>query len=515
MTHILQAAALLLLLLPSKHDAFQIRDIRDVAVIGGGVGGLVSSTLLARTGLKVILVEKNGKCGGRMNSEERIVDQNGPNSPSSLNSLIIPVENQIQGGNKEKTSGNNDINSNVKSSNNLNNNLPQSYRFDVGPSLLLLPDVYEETFQSLGERLSDHVELLKVDPFYRCYFEEDGTFAEICSDQEKMKAIVNGIEANSYEKFTDYLRTASDFLKFGLPTVIQEKPDFTHFGAFLMACIKIFPLLSHENMLQKYFKTEKLQSMMSFQDLYIGLSPYKSPAIFSLLQALELKNGIFYPKGGFQRVAQSLENIARDSGVEIVNNCSVEGIQLTSEDVWRDAQKGGGEKRTIQSLNISIKTKQMKNVIKRKEAVIPSGEDDDENIVECIEEECSLEEECTISRFSIKAKTFITNIDAPEFENMLVRVTHSFLVQSSLSLFLLFFLSSSFPSSLSLFPVFLSSSLYFSLLHFLSSFFFPVHLSPFFFFFLLSISLVILHFLDFLDFLDFFPLFPPSLGFSV
>ena len=51
-----------------------------------------------------------------------------------------------------------------------------SYRFDTGPSLLLLPDVYKKTFALFDEDINDHVTILKVNPFYRCYFEEDNTF---------------------------------------------------------------------------------------------------------------------------------------------------------------------------------------------------------------------------------------------------------------------------------------------------------------------------------------------------
>jgi hypothetical protein len=90
-------------------------------------------------------------------------------------------------------------------------------------------------------------------------------------------------------------------------------------------------------------------------------------------------------------------------------NCALEGILLTSEDVWRDASKyDKTKKRTIQSINVAIK---MKNI----------DDDYDEEYDE--EKECSTEnEECSVARYSISAKTFVTNIDAPQFENMLVRI---------------------------------------------------------------------------------------------
>ena len=359
---------LLALLFCCGRDAFQVRDVRDIAVIGGGVGGLVSSTLLSRAGLNVLLLEKNEKCGGRMNSE------------------FIPHPTVANA----------------------------SYRFDVGPSLLLLPDVYQETFEMLGTKIEDHVELLRVEPFYRCYFEEDGTFAEISSDQNKMKDTINKIEPNAYAKFVDYLKTAGDFLRFGLPTVIQEKPDFTHFGSFIMACIKIFPLQSHENMLKQYFKSKKLQAMMSFQDLYIGLSPYQSPAIFSLLQALELERGIYYPRGGFCKVAKSLEKIAVSNGVQIINNCNLQSIHLSDVDVWKDSPKGTIDQRNLQNINVIIKSK-----IDPKSAQV--DEFSNPNSEETSVRKVGNHEEYSFSQHSIRAKRFVTNVDAPEFENKMVR----------------------------------------------------------------------------------------------
>jgi hypothetical protein len=292
---------------------------RRAVVIGGGVGGLVTSTLLAReTGWHVQLIERHERCGGRMGSEE----------------VVLPQQQQQQ--------------------------LQQEkYRFDRGPSLLLAPDVYERTFALLGEPLRDHVKLLQVAPLYRVYFEEDGTFAEISTDPAAMAAEcarVDGYEG-AYAAFAAYLRTASAFLRFGLPAVIEERPEWQHLGGFLLACLRAFPLLSHDWMLGTFFRTPKMRAMMSFQDLYIGLSPYEAPAVFSLLQALELDRGIFYPEGGFDAVARALEAIARKNGVEVHTNSSVVAIStaagaVTSVDVA--ASSGGHAATTVTQLGADV-----------------------------------------------------------------------------------------------------------------------------------------------------------------
>jgi len=249
----------------------------DVCCVGAGVGGLISSTILAMNGYQVALVEKNQNLGGRMNSEVLV----------------------------NKSTGN-------------------SYRFDVGPSLLLLPDVYRQTFELLGERLEDHIDIMEVYPFYRCYFEEDSTMIDIQPDMLEMEKKIEEIEKGGFEKLQSYMDIAHEFLRFGLPNVIEEKMDLQYALPFLIACVKAFPLQSHYNFLKTTFSSKKLRALMSFQDLYIGLSPYKASAVFSLLQALEFKNGIYYPRGGFGSVTRALETVAKKTGVQIYKNCDVQ-----------------------------------------------------------------------------------------------------------------------------------------------------------------------------------------------
>jgi phytoene desaturase (3,4-didehydrolycopene-forming) len=76
--------------------------------------------------------------------------------------------------------------------------------------------------------------------------------------------------------------------------------------------------------------------MLSFQDLYVGLSPYEAPAVFSLLQALEFDAGIYYPTGGFTRIAHALESIAIEYGVEIKTDHEVTACQSEQKKMMMD-----------------------------------------------------------------------------------------------------------------------------------------------------------------------------------
>lgn len=269
-----------------------------VAVVGAGVGGLVAAARLAQQGHDVTLLEKNHRLGGRMQSEHL-----GEYRYCMFMTQIVSLPQMTP-------------------------SYPRlSRRFDIGPSLLLLPQTYRETFRLLGHELDEHVELARVEPFYRCFFEDTMTWVDITNNEGIMKAQVNRIEPNAWENYQRYMNLASAFLNFGLPNVIEEKLDLTHFFSFVKACLQAFPLLSHSTVLQSLFKSPQLQAILSFQDLYIGLAPNEAPAVFSLLQALEFEQGIFYPIGGFSRVASALERIAMESGVKIMREKEVKELK--------------------------------------------------------------------------------------------------------------------------------------------------------------------------------------------
>lgn len=282
-----------------------------IIAIGGGVGNLVCSSLLAKSKRNVILLEKNDVCGGRMNSET------------------------ISG-----------------------------YRFDTGPSLLLMPDVYKETFVRLGADITDYIELLEVkDPLYRIYYDDKPLEAvDICRDVSKMKAtfesLVAGEGESLFQKYRSYLGIASAFLSFGWDAVIEERPNFTRLPAFLLSCVRAWPLNSHVSMLEAMFgnasKYRKIVGLLSFQNLYIGLSPSETPAIFSLLQALEFEKGIYYPKGGFKLVAESLTKLALSNGVQIQYNTSATLLHTSDKDRVTHVELASGSSIACEQVVVNV-----------------------------------------------------------------------------------------------------------------------------------------------------------------
>jgi phytoene desaturase (3,4-didehydrolycopene-forming) len=116
---------------------------------------------------------------------------------------------------------------------------------------------------------------------------------------------MNSYEANGAQKWDKYMQSTAAFLDCGLPNFIEERLDLQSFPAFLYEALKdgakSWPLKPHSNVLDATFDSQKMRAMASFQNLYVGLEPFRNdkyfaggvlrktaPAVFGLLAAIEL-----------------------------------------------------------------------------------------------------------------------------------------------------------------------------------------------------------------------------------
>jgi phytoene desaturase len=94
----------------------------------------------------------------------------------------------------------------------------------------------------------------------------------------------------------------------------------------ILLFLQLKALTRHTSYVRRFFKDPRLQMAFTFQDMYMGLSPYESPATYSLMQYTELADGLWYPMGGMYRVTEVLAAIAEKLGVRFVYNAPVEKI---------------------------------------------------------------------------------------------------------------------------------------------------------------------------------------------
>ncbi|KAH7254833.1 hypothetical protein B0J15DRAFT_446854 [Fusarium solani] len=252
---------------------------KSVIVIGAGVGGVATAARLAKAGFKVAVLEKNDFTGGRCS----LINHDG-------------------------------------------------YRFDQGPSLLLLPQFFHEIFRDLGTSLSaEGIELLKCEPNYNIWF-GDGSSFELSTDLTKMKKSIEAIEGkDGFERYLSFLQESHRHYEISAAYVLRR--NFSSFlnmarPEMLLNLLALHPFQSIWTRASKYFWTERLRRVFTFGTMYMGMSPFDAPATYSLLQYTELAEGILYPKGGFHRVVESLVHVGQRLGVEYRLSTSVQSISI-------------------------------------------------------------------------------------------------------------------------------------------------------------------------------------------
>ncbi|KAH6646894.1 hypothetical protein BKA67DRAFT_639024 [Truncatella angustata] len=250
---------------------------RTAIVIGAGAGGIATSARLAKAGFDVTVLEKNSFTGGRC-------------------SLIHH----------------------------------EGYRFDQGPSLLLLPKLFRETFYDLDTSLeAEGVELMQCPSNYNVWF-ADGESFELSTDLVRMKKQIERWEGkDGFQRYLKWLEEAHQHYELSVSDVLHK--NFTRWWDlcnphFVRSGIKLHPLHSIWNRASKYFWSERLRRVFTFATMYMGMSPFDAPATYSLLQYTELAEGIWYPKGGFHAVLQALVDVSERFGVKYRLNTPVKQV---------------------------------------------------------------------------------------------------------------------------------------------------------------------------------------------
>lgn len=209
------------------------------------------------------------------------------------------------------------------------------YRFDQGPSLVLLPKMFKETFHDLDTSLEDEgVELLKCEPNYNLWF-GDGEKFELSTDASIMKREIEKWEGkDGFERYLQWLGEAHRHYELSVREVLHK--NFTSIfnmlrPSFLLNVFALHPFESIYSRASQYFWTERLRRVFTFGSMYMGMSPFDAPGTYSLLQYTELAEGIWYPVGGFHAVVGALVRICERLGVGIQLNSPVDSV-LTSPD---------------------------------------------------------------------------------------------------------------------------------------------------------------------------------------
>jgi phytoene desaturase len=248
-----------------------------IAVIGSGFAGLSAACFLARDGFDVTILEKNDTTGGRARS----FTQDG-------------------------------------------------FTFDMGPSWYWMPDVFEKFFASFGRNVSDYYELKRLDPSYRIIYGKND-FMDIPSGTDELRKLFERIEPGSGPRLEKFLKEGKFKYDLGIHNIVY-KPGLS-LSEFLDArmiagALRLHVFQSISAYIRKFFRNPRLIQLLEFPVLFLGATPEKTPALYSLMNYADMALGTWYPMGGMHRVIDGMTSLATSLGVNTRVRSNVDAINL-------------------------------------------------------------------------------------------------------------------------------------------------------------------------------------------
>jgi phytoene desaturase len=258
-----------------------VRNEEPVIVIGAGPGGLAAAMLLAARGLAVRVIERRDRVGGRTSA----IEQDG-------------------------------------------------FRFDMGPTFFLYPQVLEKIFQACGRDLWQEVQLKRLDPQYHLIFEQGGD-VRATADLQRMQEQLRKIDPHDAQALPAYLE--DNRRKFAAFAPILQRP-FDRLRdvlspSLLPSLTMVRPWASVDRDLHRHFRDQRTRLAFSFQSKYLGMSPFRCPSLFTILAFLEYEFGVYHPIGGCSALCEAMARVAGQMGVDIRLNESVTQLECTGRRV--------------------------------------------------------------------------------------------------------------------------------------------------------------------------------------
>lgn len=267
---------------------------KKVIVIGGGLGGMSAAISLAQEGYAVEMHEKNPKLGGKLN----VLTASG-------------------------------------------------YTFDLGPSILTLPYIFDRLFERSGRKLADYIPIRTLRPHWRNFF-EDGKVVDLDPDPAVMAAEARkvGEPPENVWRFLDYSGRLYDLVDAGyFQQGLDTSDDFAKFYG-LWKFPQFDLLRTMHGGVKRFLKTRHMRDIFDYFIKYVGSSAYHAPAFMNCLPTIQFRYDLWYVDGGMYGIAEGLRRLMEELGIDIRLGSEVArirkadgrvaGIELTGG-VTRDA----------------------------------------------------------------------------------------------------------------------------------------------------------------------------------
>jgi phytoene desaturase len=249
---------------------------KRAVIIGGGLGGLAAALRLATSGWQVTVCEQGESFGGKMNSWSE-----------------------------------------------------RGYQFDTGPSLITMPWVFQELFETAGSRLEDHVELVRLHPLAE-YVYDDGTRFTYTTSLPDWLPTLRQLEPRDVDGFFKFMQLGARLFEVSQETFLRRRPlDWPR--AHDLSVLRHLPLRygwgNYHRMVAAHFRSPYLRQLYDRYPTYVGSSPYAAPATLAVIPYIEYACGGWYARGGLYRIVQSLLELAERAGVKLLLRARVARIE--------------------------------------------------------------------------------------------------------------------------------------------------------------------------------------------
>ena len=182
-----------------------------------------------------------------------------------------------------------------------------------------MPDVFERFFEQFGKNVSDYYSLVRLDPSYRIYWQND--FVDIPADYTELRKLFEKIEKGSASKLDYYLKEAFIKYKIGIRDLVykpgQSLMEFLDWG-IIKNVFKLDVFTSIRSHVARHFQDPRLRQLMEFPVLFLGALPQHTPALYSLMNYADIVGGTWYPEGGMFSVVEAMQSLAEELGAKFV-----------------------------------------------------------------------------------------------------------------------------------------------------------------------------------------------------
>jgi phytoene desaturase len=202
----------------------------------------------------------------------------------------------------------------------------QGFTFDSGPTVITAPHLFEELWALCGKKLSDHVDLRPVTPFYRIRF-HDGAVFDYTGDAAAMKREVGRFSPQDVDGYERFLAASEEIFRVGFEKLAHVPfGSWTSMARIVPEMVRLRSFRSVYGLVSSYIKDERLRQVMSFHPLLVGGNPFTTTSIYTLIAFLERKWGVHFPIGGTGALVDGLVELIQGLGGSLRCDAEVERI---------------------------------------------------------------------------------------------------------------------------------------------------------------------------------------------